>query len=659
MKSTAKYVIGLVALLCAGVAGNVHAQCPHQGLASFGPITPAGFGYPAYYVDQNGVGLKACQDPADPVCAAVLPPLPNPAAPLDIAAGNFFSEFPYTFINATVPMPGGGIGLLVYSVLGTFAPVGDVVPGTQVVFSRVRFRIDTPAAGTYTMTHPFGVTTLTAAAPGRRSINFTDDCLVRVPPTCGIGFNTFTTPLDPSSFISTWLRWDATPPAPPAGAIGDFVIPHPITGSPCGTNFFRVEGPGLPPGGVQTNLFNLMGKKASICGNGVVEPGEQCDDGNTLDGDCCSSTCQFDPAGAPCTGTNVCLTATTCNGAGVCGGGTPTLSACNDGNVCTVADTCFNGACVGVPNTCDDANVCTTDFCTPPTVGCGHLNNALACNDGNAATVGDSCSGSKCMGFTRDAKLTLIAGENPSLSAAFPAAGDARTNGTSVRVSLINMDPARFPAGCTGAAITVGGISGTATVTPFAAQAAPLVRATAVNFLVPGTVAAGSTASIRLSCTVGGVTHSTRWSGVVANAPAPPPAPCTPTTCAAQGKNCGTIPDGCGGTLTCGVCTAPLTCGGGGVANVCGTGAPAPVTAALTLTATGRAGETVSSTPAGLSVPVGTTGSASFAVGTSMTLSATNGRSVIWSGVCSSGGAKTPSCTFTLNAASSETANVQ
>ena len=659
MKSTAKYVIGLVALLCAGVAGNVHAQCPHQGLASFGPITPAGFGYPAYYVDQNGVGLKACQDPADPVCAAVLPPLPNPAAPLDIAAGNFFSEFPYTFINATVPMPGGGIGLLVYSVLGTFAPVGDVVPGTQVVFSRVRFRIDTPAAGTYTMTHPFGVTTLTAAAPGRRSINFTDDCLLRVPPTCGIGFNTFTTPLDPSSFISTWLRWDATPPAPPAGAIGDFVIPHPITGSPCGTNFFRVEGPGLPPGGVQTNLFNLMGKKASICGNGVVEPGEQCDDGNTLDGDCCSSTCQFDPAGAPCTGTNVCLTATTCDGAGVCGGGTPTLSACNDGNVCTVADTCFNGACVGVPNTCDDANVCTTDFCTPPTVGCGHLNNALACDDGNAATVGDSCSGSKCMGFTRDAKLTLIAGENPSLSAAFPAAGDARTNGTSVRVSLINMDPARFPAGCAGAAITVGGISGTATVTPFAAQAAPLVRATAVNFLVPGTVAAGSTASIRLSCTVGGVTHSTRWSGVVANAPAPAPAPCTPTTCAAQGKNCGTIPDGCGGTLTCGVCTAPLTCGGGGVANVCGTGAPAPVTAALTLTATGRAGETVSSTPAGLSVPVGTTGSASFAVGTSITLRATNGRSVIWSGVCSSGGAKTPSCTFTLNAASSETANVQ
>jgi len=45
---------------------------------------------------------------------------------------------------------------------------------------------------------------------------------------------------------------------------------------------------------------------------------------------------------------------------------------------------------------------------------------------------------------------------------------------------------------------------------------------------------------------------------------------CTPTTCAAQGKNCGQIPDGCGGTLDCGGCGAPSSCGGGGTANVCG-----------------------------------------------------------------------------------------
>jgi Glycosyl hydrolases family 16 len=55
-------------------------------------------------------------------------------------------------------------------------------------------------------------------------------------------------------------------------------------------------------------------------------------------------------------------------------------------------------------------------------------------------------------------------------------------------------------------------------------------------------------------------------------------ASCTPTTCAAQGKNCGSISDGCGGTLSCGSCASPETCGGGGVANVCGGGStPMPV----------------------------------------------------------------------------------
>src|SRR5207249_1836780 len=83
--------------------------------------------------------------------------------------------------------------------------------------------------------------------------------------------------------------------------------------------------------------------------NGFLDPGEQCDDGNTLDGDCCSSTCRFEPPGAPCASPTPCLTATACDGAGVCGGGTPTLAACNDGNACTTADTCAGGVCVGGP----------------------------------------------------------------------------------------------------------------------------------------------------------------------------------------------------------------------------------------------------------------------------------------------------------------------
>jgi len=85
----------------------------------------------------------------------------------------------------------------------------------------------------------------------------------------------------------------------------------------------------------------------------------------------------------------------------------------------------------------------------------------------------------------------------------------------------------------------------------------------------------------------------------------------------------------------------------------------APSTMSLAVTAGGRSGERVVSNPAGLSVATGSTGTAQFAPGTAVTLSITNGRDAIWSGACSSSGARTKTCTLTLNANSSVTANVQ
>jgi hypothetical protein len=87
--------------------------------------------------------------------------------------------------------------------------------------------------------------------------------------------------------------------------------------------------------------------------------------------------------------------------------------------------------------------------------------------------------------------------------------------------------------------------------------------------------------------------------------------------------------------------------------------AVAPTTMSLAVTAGGRGGERVVSNPAGLSVATGSTGSAQFAPGTAVTLSISSGRDAIWGGACSSGGAKTRTCTLTLNANSSVTANVQ
>jgi hypothetical protein len=87
--------------------------------------------------------------------------------------------------------------------------------------------------------------------------------------------------------------------------------------------------------------------------------------------------------------------------------------------------------------------------------------------------------------------------------------------------------------------------------------------------------------------------------------------------------------------------------------------AAAPTTRSLAITAGGRSGERVVSNPAGLNVATGTTATAQFAPGTTVTLSVASGRDAIWGGACSSGGAKTRTCMLTLNANSSVTANVQ
>jgi len=66
---------------------------------------------------------------------------------------------------------------------------------------------------------------------------------------------------------------------------------------------------------------------------------------------------------------------------------------------------------------------------------------------------------------------------------------------------------------------------------------------------------------------------------------------CTPTTCAAQNAECGSLADGCGKTLDCGTCATPATCGGGGVANTCGTS-----TTSTTITTTTTQSTTTSTT---------------------------------------------------------------
>ena len=79
--------------------------------------------------------------------------------------------------------------------------------------------------------------------------------------------------------------------------------------------------------------YVLTSAAAVFCGNGIVESGEQCDDGNDRDGDCCSQACTIEPDG----------------------------SLCDDGDVCTAASSCANAVCVGsgrAPAACGDSYLC-------------------------------------------------------------------------------------------------------------------------------------------------------------------------------------------------------------------------------------------------------------------------------------------------------------
>ena len=116
----------------------------------------------------------------------------------------------------------------------------------------------------------------------------------------------------------------------------------------------------------------------ACCGDGVIEPGEQCDDGNALDGDCCSAACQLEPLGTVCRpAAGACDVAEVCTGASpACPADDlrPAMTECRPvAGPCDVAEACtgtspacpkdaFKARAVGcrpVAGVCDVAESCT------------------------------------------------------------------------------------------------------------------------------------------------------------------------------------------------------------------------------------------------------------------------------------------------------------
>ncbi|RMG98908.1 MAG: DUF4215 domain-containing protein [Deltaproteobacteria bacterium] len=128
----------------------------------------------------------------------------------------------------------------------------------------------------------------------------------------------------------------------------------------------------------------------AICGNGMVEPGEACDDGNQSNNDECLNTCE----------------AATCGDGFLWAG----MEECDDGNM-DDTDTCLSNCkvftcgdgVVGPGEACDDGNQnnddeCTND-CALPTCGNGIVEGMEECDDGNMDDTDaclSTCLAAKC-----------------------------------------------------------------------------------------------------------------------------------------------------------------------------------------------------------------------------------------------------------------------
>ena len=208
---------------------------------------------------------------------------------------------------------------------------------------------------------------------------------------------------------------------------------------------------------------------------------------------------------------------------------------------------------------------------------------------------------------------------------------------------------------------TLGAVSRTAVLTVNPAPAAPTLSSVTVNptSVVGGAPSTGTVTLTTPASTGGAIVTLSSSNATVAGVPA--------SVTVAAGATSATF-----GVTTTGVAAATsVTIGGafGGATRTATLSVNPPATpppppppaqsATLSVTATGRSGERVTSSPAGINVAVGSTGSATFTTGTSITLTVSNGRSAIWSGACSSGGNKVNSCTFTILGSASVSANVQ
>lgn len=284
LKSVFLLVITAVLVISSGIWGDSGAKAeyvvPLKDIPKLTKVGPIGeYGYPVWYKDSKGKRLELCLDGADPLCGFAAGEFAE--GPLSVKTGNFHEEAFYQLASAEIAMPTGGRAVATFALEAAWA--NEIVQdGDQIVFGRVRFRIDDLQIGKeYIITHPYGVDKFTATPEDPDEAGATDPGEIRFVEDIGIngGFEGART-----SRIGTFLEWDVRDRGLPDGYVGDPGIEHKIkNGYFNGTeeqNYFRIQGPGITStcattsgtiqNCIQTDLFSLMGKYATTAGVDVM-----------------------------------------------------------------------------------------------------------------------------------------------------------------------------------------------------------------------------------------------------------------------------------------------------------------------------------------------------------------------------------------------------
>ncbi|WP_247254282.1 hypothetical protein [Pseudomonas moorei] len=237
-----------------------------------GPYLPAIGSFASWYQDTHGRTLDLCLSKAVSSRVPSAPGAPTYMCNLLPAPGIFDDTKPVVFPtnfpdeafwftgDGSIVDAARGIDLTYVSAVEAAFSGGDPVEGDQISFARIRIRVDVPTAGTYVITHPYGVEVFNVDTPGRRAINMTRDIGIGAPKTYDGALKG-----DVGPFLRS-VNGPYTETNPVTGSaeqfVGDPNLLEAFTGSPFNTNYIRIEGPnGLD---LRTTVMAISGKLSTV-----------------------------------------------------------------------------------------------------------------------------------------------------------------------------------------------------------------------------------------------------------------------------------------------------------------------------------------------------------------------------------------------------------